>query len=350
MSKFETSSCQNTEKVIQMPRKPTDKVIEHRISLSDFERKHLDKYLKQHNTSMWVGAVGGSSGPLLLGVAALGAVGVLALWKAPQLKDIIGETMDDLFTTLTDPRTYTKSPLDSFTIIRYRILAKEFADERNTLNRERSAYCTFSASTYDEAKCSMVFPKLENWHERLVAFQAMVYRELPNQKDRDQVFGGLGTVNPRGDTNPFNDENPEITSAYESRPTSASINQAAVTVAFLSNKNVQGPVDGDRHLWTFSAEDSPGGTVWTANLGFVDGMWWIPDDFDDLYTRQPRGGGRRGDGEGGSIDTGPPADEDAPPPPARQERREGSGGNQSRRDSPKSSRGGGRRGGGRSGV
>ena len=252
---------------------------------------------------MWVNAVSGSTGPLLIGVAALGAVGVLSLWKAPQLKDVITDTLDDIFTTLTDPRTYTKSPLDSVKIIRFRIEAKEFADERNSLNRERAAYCTISADSFDEAKCRMVDPKFEDWKERLTAFQAMVYRELENQADRDQVFGGLGTVNPRADNNPYNDENPEVTSYLDSIPTSASINQDAVTTEFCLQNNVATPKNGDRHQWTFTAEDSAGGTVWTGNLGYWEGMWWIPDDFNDLYVRRS-GGGRRGDGEGGSTDTG----------------------------------------------
>jgi len=283
-----------------MPRKPTDKVIEHRISLSDLERKYFDQYLKQHKASMWVNAVSGSTGPLLIGVAALGAVAVLSLWKAPQLKDIIGEFGNDVFEGALKT---IRSPLTSIKIIEYRIDAKKFADERNSLNRERAAYCTISADSFDEAKCRMVDPKFEDWKERLTAFQAMVYRELEDQKDRDMVFGGLGTVNPRADNNPYNDENPEVTSYLDSIPTSASINQDAVTTEFCLQNNVATPKNGDRHQWTFTAEDSAGGTVWTGNLGYWEGMWWIPDDFNDLYVRRS-GGGRRGDGEGGSTDTG----------------------------------------------
>lgn len=303
MVRIEESSRWKPESDSKMPRKPTDKVIEHRISLSSLERTYLDQYLKQHKASMWVNAVSGSTGPLLIGVAALGAVGVLSLWKAPQLKEIVSSTLDDVFTTLTDPHTYTRSPLTSVQIIRFRIEAKEFADERNSLNRERAAYCTISADSFDEAKCRMVDPKFEDWKERLTAFQAMVYRELEDQKDRDMVFGGLGTVNPRADNNPYNDENPEVTSYLDSIPTSASINQDAVTTEFCLQNNVATPKNGDRHQWTFTAEDSAGGTVWTGNLGYWEGMWWIPDDFDDLYVRRS-GGGRRDDGEGGSEDTG----------------------------------------------
>ena len=249
---------------------------------------------------MWVNAVSGSTGPLLVGVAALGAVAVLSLWKAPQLKDIIGEFGNDVFEGALKT---IRSPLTSIKIIEYRIEAKKFANERNSLNRERAAYCTISADSFDEAKCRMVDPKFEDWKERLTAFQAMVYRELEDQKDRDMVFGGLGTVNPRADNNPYNDENPEVTSYLDSIPTSASINQDAVTTEFCLQNNVATPKNGDRHQWTFTAEDSAGGTVWTGNLGYWEGMWWIPDDFDDLYVRRS-GGGRRDDGEGGSEDTG----------------------------------------------
>lgn len=316
-----------------MPRKPTDKVIEHRISLSDLERKYFDQYLKNQKASMWVNAVSGSTGPLLIGVAALGAVAVLSLWKAPQLKDIIGEFGNDLFEGALKT---IRSPLTSVKIIEYRIKAKKYADERNSLNRERAAYCTISADSFDEAKCRMVDPKFEDWKERLTAFQAMVYRELEDQSDRDMVFGGLGSVNPRTDNNPYNDENPEVTSYLDSIPTSASINQDAVTTEFCLQNNVDAPRNGDRHLWTFTAEDSAGGTVWTGNLGYWQGMWWIPDDFNAFPWRESRrdSPSDRGNGSSsnnkGEFDSGPSNRENG------SSRRDsgGSGRGNSRRDSP----------------
>jgi hypothetical protein len=73
-----------------MPRKPPTEVIEHRISLSDFERRELKQYIDAQQVNAGFSAVGtllnGISWPLL-GVAALLYVGF-------SLDDIIDDTKD----------------------------------------------------------------------------------------------------------------------------------------------------------------------------------------------------------------------------------------------------------------
>ena len=72
-----------------MPRKPPTKVIEHRISLSDFERSRLKEYLSTQRINSTISSTGqlvGGIGVPLLGLAAL-------WWVSFSLDELI----DDIF-------------------------------------------------------------------------------------------------------------------------------------------------------------------------------------------------------------------------------------------------------------
>ena len=59
-----------------MPRKAPDKVIEHRISLSNYERKEFQQYLDAQKTAAYLQPFAGAIGPVA-GVAAIGGIGYL---------------------------------------------------------------------------------------------------------------------------------------------------------------------------------------------------------------------------------------------------------------------------------
>ena len=78
-----------------MPRRRVDKVIEHRISLSDFERSKITEIIKTQDANVKIDAVTDSMqavGSALAGGGVLLAAGVFMLWKSPTLiVDIINK-------------------------------------------------------------------------------------------------------------------------------------------------------------------------------------------------------------------------------------------------------------------
>ena len=59
-----------------MPRKAPDKVIEHRISLSNYERQEIKEYLESQKTATYLAPFDVAIGPVA-GVAAVGGIGYL---------------------------------------------------------------------------------------------------------------------------------------------------------------------------------------------------------------------------------------------------------------------------------
>ena len=186
-----------------MPRRRPDKVIEHRISLSDFERAEIKEALTTQQVNVTVDAI---TATLQAGGAALGGAGgllaafVLLKWKAPEIiSDITDNITNPIFDTITDVILPGRP-------IELRREAQALAERRGQINREINAFCTLSASTADAAKCAAAQDAKDAYFSDLAAHQQRVLESAAGRWGwADLIWQGLGDIDPNQDSNPNND-------------------------------------------------------------------------------------------------------------------------------------------------
>jgi len=190
-----------------MPRKPTEKVIEHRITFGDFERNAVKKALTLQaenqrldaatSTLNAVGVAVGGSGAILAGLA-------LLKWKAPEIIDTITEKAKGVLDDFTDG-ILPKTPVE------YRREAQALAARRGQINAEINRYCSSSSPDFNASTCSLAHEAKDQYFEDLKAFQARV-RAAQITEDSFYwrfIFGGLGDVDPE-----YSDPNAGSTRAW----------------------------------------------------------------------------------------------------------------------------------------
>lgn len=171
-----------------MPRRRVDKVIEHRISLSDFERSKINEIVKTQDANVKLDAVTDSMqavGSALAGGGVLLAAGVFMLWKAPTLiVDIINKT-----------EKLVRGPIDGIADlvlpsqpIEMRREAQRLAVVRGNLASAEANYCVLSSGNYDEAQCSSVQQEKDQYFIELEALRQTV-------RDTDLNLFGEGVFN-----------------------------------------------------------------------------------------------------------------------------------------------------------
>ena len=88
-----------------MPRKPTDQVIEHRITLGDYERSELESILNIRKTNDIINAsVNGGKAVLYAGMA--GVIGYVAYLAAVQIYDLVDEVTEPVKNAIYGKPTY----------------------------------------------------------------------------------------------------------------------------------------------------------------------------------------------------------------------------------------------------
>jgi len=192
--------------VIAMPRKATNQVIEHRLTLGDYERNQLKSAVRAEAIKDYGQAMQGA-GVLVLGGGAVLAATSLTMFLAPQLWGIIKEFPKNLFNDLVE----TATPIldDSVDYIakgspvEHRRMAQEFAQRRAELSRNISYYCTASSKGYSEKTCT----KLNTQDKRqyfadLKAFNDMIdatYNDTSSThlfSMKKFIYQGLGDIDP----------------------------------------------------------------------------------------------------------------------------------------------------------
>lgn len=177
-----------------MPRKPTEKVIEHRITFGDLERDVLKRALTLQaenqrldaatSTLNAIGVAVGGSGAILAGLA-------LLKWKAPEIIDAITEKGKGVLDDFTDG-ILPKTP------VQFRREAQALAVRRGQINAEINRYCTSSSPDFNSATCSLAHESKDQYFEDLAAFQERV-RAAQIEEDSFYwrfIFGGLGDIDP----------------------------------------------------------------------------------------------------------------------------------------------------------
>lgn len=174
-----------------MPRRRVDKVIEHRISLSDFERAKIAEVVTTQATNVKVDAVTDSMqavGSALAGGGVLLAAGVFMLWKAPTL-------IVDLTTKI---EKVVRGPLDGVADlllpsqpIELRREAQRLAVVRGDIASKEANYCVLSSGNYDAAECSNVQLAKDQYFVELEALRQTV-RDTDVSMFGETVFNLIG--------------------------------------------------------------------------------------------------------------------------------------------------------------
>jgi hypothetical protein len=175
-----------------MPRRRPDVVHEYRVSLSDFERAKISEVITTQQANVAVDGVTATlnaAGIALGGAGAVLAALVFMKWKGPTLwvdftENVTNPIIDNIVDTILPG-----------TPVEHRRYAQDLAARRGEIAKEEAAFCSLSASTYDQAKCSATFAKKDQYFADLEAFRKMV-RETYSRVEREAIYYGLGDVNP----------------------------------------------------------------------------------------------------------------------------------------------------------
>ena len=177
-----------------MPRKPTEKAIEHRITLGDFERNAVKKALTLQAENQRLDAA--TSTLNAIGVALGGFGGIVAglallKWKAP---DILDAAKDRTFAVLDD---LTDGVLPK-TPVAFRREAQELAARREQVSNRINRYCFSGSPDFNESTCSIAHDEKDVYFADLKAFRERV-RAAQITEDSFYwrfIFGGLGDIDP----------------------------------------------------------------------------------------------------------------------------------------------------------
>jgi len=173
-----------------MPRRRVDKVIEHRLSFSDFERQKINRLEQAAVANVALDAftdVAKAAGMALGGGGALLAAFVLLKWKAPEIIAEVTNATNSALDTVADV-VLPGQPIE------LRREAQRLAKERGEIAKAEATYCSFSSEMYDEVQCSQVQQRKDKYFQDLEAFQ-----ELANDSAwADLIYAGQGDVEPEG--------------------------------------------------------------------------------------------------------------------------------------------------------
>ena len=181
-----------------MPRRRPDKVIEHRISLSDFERAKINRVEKIAAANVGLDAITGvamAAGTALAGGGALLAAVVLMKWKAPDIIADVTNATNSTLDTVADV-LLPGQPIE------LRREAQRLAKERGEIAKLETTYCTLSSEKYSAAECSQVQLRKDQYFEELEAFRVL----LDDSTMFESWFAtrGQGDVAPSSEPSPWN--------------------------------------------------------------------------------------------------------------------------------------------------
>lgn len=160
-----------------MPRKACDKVIEHRISLSGFEREQLKEVINSiqaNNYATGAGSVMTGIGSIVGGIGFPLAALALGAWVGYSLLDNIDDTADTISTKYTSwlGRTgrvnYTADELG-------RMLTKTEAQEEQA-GIDMLKYADRNQPTYDVVKAKATVRRMESLNKQTVLLRDMIAR------------------------------------------------------------------------------------------------------------------------------------------------------------------------------
>jgi len=189
-----------------MPRKSTDTVTEHRITLGDLERTQFKKMVQAEAIKDYGQAAQGI-GFVALGAGALIGGTALTMYLAPQLWGLLKRLPKDLFDKLVDEATPVLDDAVDWAAkgspIEHRRMAQELARRRGELDSNITYFCTASSVGYDANVCTKLNTvSKREYFDDLRAFNDMIdatYNETSATHTfslRAFIYKGLGDINP----------------------------------------------------------------------------------------------------------------------------------------------------------
>ena len=189
-----------------MPRKATDTVTEHRITLGDLERTQLKKMVQAEAIKDYGQAAQGI-GFVALGAGALIGGTALTMYLAPQLWGLLKGLPKDLFDTLVDEATPVLDDTVDWAAkgspIEHRRMAQELARRRGELDSNITYFCTASSVGYDADVCTKLNTvSKREYFDDLRAFNDLIdatYNATSATHTfslRAFIYKGLGDINP----------------------------------------------------------------------------------------------------------------------------------------------------------
>ena len=189
-----------------MPRKATNQVIEHRVTLGDLERAQLKKVVQAEAIKDYGQAAQGI-GFVALGAGALIGGTALTMYLAPQLWGLLKGLPKDLFDNLVDASTPVLDDSVDWAAkgspIEHRRMAQELARRRGELDNNITYFCTASSVGYDAEVCTKLNTvSKREYFDDLRAFNDLIdatYNETSATHTfslRAFIYRGLGDINP----------------------------------------------------------------------------------------------------------------------------------------------------------
>ena len=181
-------------------------MVEHRITLGDFERGELRKAVKAESIKDYGAFIQGFGVVGLAAGAGLAAYVFMQL-KAPDIPLILKELPKKVFNEFVE----TATPVLDDTVdwaakgnpILHRRMAQALAERRGTLARNISVFCIASSDKYDAAECTLQNTTIKDqYFADLKMFNDMIsstYNETSAThlfSMRAFIYQGLGDINP----------------------------------------------------------------------------------------------------------------------------------------------------------
>lgn len=189
-----------------MPRKSTDQVIEHRITLGDLERGELRKVVKAEVYKDY-GQLAQGFGVIGLGAGIGFASFVLMKWLTPDIpliiKELPAKVFDEIVEVVTPVLDESVDWVAKGNPIEHRRMAQALAKRRGDLAKDITVFCTASSNKYDEAHCTILNTQVKRqYFADLKTFNDMIdatYNDTSTThlfSMKAFIYQGLGDINP----------------------------------------------------------------------------------------------------------------------------------------------------------
>lgn len=190
-----------------MPRKATDNVTEHRVTLGDLERTELKKMVQAEAIKDY-GQFAQGAGLVLIGGGVVIGSFVAALKFAPQLFSWAKDGAMNIVNDISGSGGTLDNVTDSLVKgnpVSDRRAAQALAVKRGKIAQNIDVFCIASSDKYSREACSQAQAEKDAYFQELYAFNDTVHitykdkYEDPNNYTRviNFIYSGLGDIDPR---------------------------------------------------------------------------------------------------------------------------------------------------------